>query len=821
MRSLPRRQANETSADSPKRTTTDPSDFPRVLSDHVPSCAQSCLSAYITQQYDCTNGDVSCLCSQYGNSGFTLGELALVCVSISCPSANQQDPDPAKAKAYDICAAQHDAAAATQQTLIPPATSSARTSRSFIQTTTTATISTIPEPTSTTRSTDTPSATTTSAPPEPTPERGAITSGQAIGISVAAVGFVLIAVTIFYAWGCIRRRKREAAERATKHHSYDFVDDASVHGSEFPHGFISHANSGEWVMSEAVRASREVQAFRQTCDRALLRDHFSPFTAETHPDHKHKMEYKCCNQCGQTQQLSEFTRRTKVFGSCNSCSARVAASIKWKRDSRPIRANNEECSCPKCTKFTMIADQIKNIVAEHSIYDIDPMGSSLRTFTEMFHRFKTLTPSSLHTTHRDENNTSQDTQTRRPDSPDSYLSASSMRTTSQLLPEKPSGPLLHPPPRSPELDNMRTPATIFEEDRSSAHIAPPVPSLPKNPRQPQYAHQFAKPAEHSSGAYQLRAAPQLSVAHPPVLTPGQWMHTFPSTPTVPHAGPTFPSPPTSTTRPTYQQFMNGNSSTNVLHYYPNPDVDSPTDPYPSTPIKQETQVRKAAPAAIAITKPSHPPIAVRASMASDVSHPTSFDDTESEEETEQEDRSKRPRDEEEEASLIADIRYPKVPRRAKEDHPDSVLAQPLRQFSAAERRQQSHCIVFCRWSGPQKPGTGDENMRKVGRKYFEERGMTMPDSSISVVGVASKKSIQAVCDTQAVRRALKGKYNCHLYLIVLGLDGYMVDVKHWRKWFEDDIFLNFNNTASLSFYINSKGGFSDDLPLEELLSDGP
>ncbi|KJX96609.1 hypothetical protein TI39_contig612g00008 [Zymoseptoria brevis] len=589
MPSRPRRQTSESSADLRKRTTTDPSNFPRVLSNYVPTCAQKCLSTYINQQYDCTNGDVSCLCSQYGNSGFTLGELALVCVSISCPSANQQDPEPAKAKAYDICAAQNDAAAATQQTLIPPATSSTSVSSSSIQTTTTATTSTSSEPTSTTRSTDTPSATTTSASSESTPERTAITSGQAIGISVAAVGFVLIAVGIFYALGCIRRRKRKAAERATKHDSYDFIDDASVHGSEFPHGFINHGNPGGLDMSGAVSSSE-----KRNTNWPTLQAHQQPY-------------------------------------------------------------------------------------------------------------------------YRHEKNSSQDTQTWRSDSPVSYRSASSMRTTSQLLPEKPSGLLLRPPPRSPELDNMRTPATIFEEDRFSAHIAPPVPSLPKNPRQPQYAHQFARPIEHMkqtsltldipnqttqcqavqfSEPSLLRAASQSTMAHPPALMPGQSMPTFPPPPAFQHAGPTFPPPPTSAARPIYERPTYGNSSSSVLDYYASPEDDSPTDLYSSTPIEDETQVRKAAPAAIAISKPSFPPLAVRASLASDVSRRTSFESTDPDESTPEEE-DKRLTPVKEAASPIAEIRYPKVPRSANQSVPRSPVYQPAYQFpitrdsrSIADRRQE-------------------------------------------------------------------------------------------------------------------------------------
>jgi uncharacterized protein HemX len=92
-------------------------------------------------------------------------------------------------------------------------------------------------PTQSIGSASTTTTTSSSAPSEAASGRTALTKGQAIGISVAAVGFVLIAVGIFYALGCIRRRKRKATSRQTQRHSYDFVDDASAQDSEYRHAF--------------------------------------------------------------------------------------------------------------------------------------------------------------------------------------------------------------------------------------------------------------------------------------------------------------------------------------------------------------------------------------------------------------------------------------------------------------------------------------------------------------------------------------------------------------------------------------------------------
>jgi hypothetical protein len=315
--------------------------------------------------------------------------------------------------------------------------------------------------------------------------------------------------------------------------------------------------------------------------------------------------------------------------------------------------------------------------------------------------------------YRHEKKISQDRRTGRSDSPESYRSGSSIRTTSQLLPEKPSGLLLRPPARSPELGIMRTPATIFEEDRFSAHIAPPVPSLPKNPRQPQYAHQFAKAAEHrrqpsltldipkqnvmappeeSLGPCPaLRKTPQQSLlAHPPALMPGQSMPTYPPPPTFSQSVQTFAPPPVSATRPTYERSTNGNSSNSVLDYYASPEGESPTDLYSSTPIEDVTQVRRAAPAAISISKPSYPPMAVRASMTSDVSRRTSFESTDPDEPTPPEEEDKRLTPVKEAASPIADIRYPKIPRSSNQSIPRSPVYQFVNQFPTQAVSQAEH-----------------------------------------------------------------------------------------------------------------------------------
>lgn len=233
---------------------------------------------------------------------------------------------------------------------------------------------------------------------------------------------------------------------------------------------------------------------------------------------------------------------------------------------------------------------------------------------------------------------------RRSMSQESFRSSSSNRTVSRLLPEKPSRVQQRPGQLPFQPECVRTPATVFEEDRFSV-VPRPVPSLPKNPRQPQYAHQFARhpqAAPHPSLSLNI---PQQESRSGSIETVGRILlqENIP--------------------KPFYQCTKAASSSNSFLNYYQGAESDSPEDLYPYTPIDEHTQIRRPAPAAITITKPAFPPVAVRTSMISDTSRRTSFESTDPDEatppdEAEEDDKRLTPVAE----SPIASIRYPKIPR---------------------------------------------------------------------------------------------------------------------------------------------------------------
>ncbi|CZT16644.1 uncharacterized protein RCC_02479 [Ramularia collo-cygni] len=272
---------------------------------------------------------------------------------------------------------------------------------------------------------------------------------------------------------------------------------------------------------------------------------------------------------------------------------------------------------------------------------------------------------------------------------DSLRSSSSIRTVSRLLPEKPSR--IHPQPQRTlaEPVTVQTPATIFEEDRCSI-VQRPIPSLPKNPRQPQYAHQFTKPPEAA-------LQPSLSLEIPRQATRSGAIEAVTK----------FPNPRentfASTSRPFYETPQAASSTNSFLNYYEGPDSGSPEDFYPYTPIDEHSQVRRAAPAAIVITKPTFPPVAVRTSMASDMSRRTSFESTDPDEptppgEADEGDKRLTPVAE----SPIASIRYPKIPRGSNQTVPRSP---PQPQYRHKDQLWPAPIVVQRRNHGDNDPVT--------------------------------------------------------------------------------------------------------------------
>ncbi|KAL9110901.1 MAG: hypothetical protein Q9187_007996 [Circinaria calcarea] len=87
------------------------------LSSFIPSCAQSCLEAFIEHSFPtpvCPNPqDLDCLCTSDSKTGFTLGEGALQCVAASC----RGEREGAWGNAYGVCLGVGNAKSMTHYTL--------------------------------------------------------------------------------------------------------------------------------------------------------------------------------------------------------------------------------------------------------------------------------------------------------------------------------------------------------------------------------------------------------------------------------------------------------------------------------------------------------------------------------------------------------------------------------------------------------------------------------------------------------------------------------------------------------------------------------
>lgn len=206
------------------------SNIPPILQDSIPTCAQSCLQNYITEQFaSCsTHETVECLCTQYSKDGYTLGELAFICLQEECSSP----PFQTQQAAYAVCQAQAGAAQATHSTLTIPATATATATYSTTTKTTTTSVSTtasatvmvtkpqLLSPTPSTPATmstsylsvtSNPSATSVTTSASPTAQSqhpfSTLTSAQAAGVSVGAFGALVTIGMIIWLSLCLRRRR--------------------------------------------------------------------------------------------------------------------------------------------------------------------------------------------------------------------------------------------------------------------------------------------------------------------------------------------------------------------------------------------------------------------------------------------------------------------------------------------------------------------------------------------------------------------------------------------------------------------------------------
>ncbi|KAK3722524.1 hypothetical protein LTR37_002516 [Vermiconidia calcicola] len=260
-------------------------------------------------------------------------------------------------------------------------------------------------------------------------------------------------------------------------------------------------------------------------------------------------------------------------------------------------------------------------------------------------------------------------------SPESRNSMTSMRTLSQLLPEKPASTHSRPTPKSPA-PSAYTATTMFEEDRPPIPSRKPLPSLPvpgsaihyppptlSKPYRPQYAERLTRsPIKERQ--------PCLSLEIPKSAARSSHIPSLDS----------FPLPPRSTQAHTAYRPSTATGSSDesristgsVLNYYASPEAgfDSSPELNPPTPIASEAQKRKAVPNAITVTKATYPPRAVRiTSTGSD----TSFESVATDEPTPPEEPNNQLTPVAE--SPLAGIRYPKVPRSSNQSVPRSPASR--------------------------------------------------------------------------------------------------------------------------------------------------
>ena len=231
--------------------TPSSSTLPPQVQAAVPLCARPCLAKYISQEYNCPYNDFLCLCEEYSSQGFTLGELAFLCLRQDCGSTKTNE----SVSVYNICNGNAAAVPATHSTLTLPETrsskavstlSSSSTQRSHPQTTK-HTSTTSPDTISTAaRSSAVPAAmgssasqtgsltSSTAAAATSSGHATSLTSAQAVGVSIAAMGTVMLVIGAIYFITCIRRRK---VKQRDERKSYDFVDEAPPRFSPFTYGY--------------------------------------------------------------------------------------------------------------------------------------------------------------------------------------------------------------------------------------------------------------------------------------------------------------------------------------------------------------------------------------------------------------------------------------------------------------------------------------------------------------------------------------------------------------------------------------------------------
>ena len=210
----------------------------------IPSCARPCFNFFVSG-FACNGDDLACLCSQRSSQGFTLGELAYSCSSTECTTVSKGDG----AALYNMCSGVKSAAKPTLSGTITLPSHPA----SYIVTTTSSSTSAVATTTASPQNTSSPTdvyaspssrsmsthAAATGAPlvstDDGSKEATSLTSGQAVGISVGAMGGLCLAGALIYLllW-CKRRRAFKSPK--LRNDSFDFIDKGAPRHSPFRHG---------------------------------------------------------------------------------------------------------------------------------------------------------------------------------------------------------------------------------------------------------------------------------------------------------------------------------------------------------------------------------------------------------------------------------------------------------------------------------------------------------------------------------------------------------------------------------------------------------
>jgi len=228
--------------------------LPPLLASIIPQCAQPCILGIVQKGYVpsiCSGTtNVSCLCGHYSNSGYTLGEMSLACLTSACEDTDSSDA----LKTYQICNNQTGAVTPTHSVLTllssaTPSSSSTISVPSAIYTSITKSTSSSPTPVTSsvstrtgtllttlpstsvvtssvviplTQSVEIPAATTTASHGQISATN--LTRMQAAGVSVGTIGAVLVIGALIFCCVCVRKRKKKEKKSAKRKHSYDFID---------------------------------------------------------------------------------------------------------------------------------------------------------------------------------------------------------------------------------------------------------------------------------------------------------------------------------------------------------------------------------------------------------------------------------------------------------------------------------------------------------------------------------------------------------------------------------------------------------------------